>query len=127
MLARDGMPYHTKRHVAFLAEKFFHYSYVLPFQVLDKTAYYASWGAGVIPNYFERVYWRWVNGDLRQKAHVEREFNGVHEWLPERRGDCFTTAFEGHHPEPIVVRMKELQTRFDAELEILGKPGNTNR
>jgi hypothetical protein len=115
VLHADGKPMRQHRHLE-SAERFFHYSYLFPSQVQSKVAYYESWGAGVIPNYFERVYLRWVNSPPMQRERVEREFQGVHEWLPERRGDCFTKAFEGRHPSPIFKRMPEYVVRMYHEL-----------
>lgn len=110
-----GVRYHDLRHWD-APITFAHYSYVFPKQVKDKVDYYESWGAGVIPNYFDQVYLRWVRGNLRQKAHVEVENKGVHEWLPARRGDCFTKEFTGKHPEPIARRMMDLTERFEEEM-----------
>lgn len=115
ILAPDGKPYRSKRHWD-APFSFAHYSYVMPRAVREKIEYYSSWGAGVIPNWFEKVYLPWVNGTLLQKAHIECEFNGVHEWEISRRGDCFTTEFTGTHPPAIQKRMPELLARFEREL-----------
>lgn len=116
VLAPDGQPYHTKRHVVFEQDKFFHYSYVFPSQVKNKVDYYASWGAGVIPNYFERVYRPWVLGSAKTQADIENEFDGVHEWLPARRGDARTRAFDGSHPRKMEYALPHLKRRLAHEI-----------
>lgn len=109
------------------SEYFFHYSYVFPRQVESKVAYYESWGAGVIPHYFERVYLRWIRASKRERESIESEFQGVHEWLPERRGGCFTRRFHNLHPHPIFERMPYLEHRFDKELKEVLRERNSRR
>lgn len=116
VLHPDGRPMRDHRHWN-APEYFYHYSYVFPQQVRSKVEYYESWGAGVIPFYFERVYLRWVCGNERAKQGVEDEFQGVHEWLPERRGECRTKLFTNLHPDSIEVEMKRLKARFVRELK----------
>lgn len=116
VLAPDGRPYRKHRHLA-STQRFYHYSYVLPEQVRSKIAYYESWGAGVIPNYFDLIYLPWVtarSGYARRT--IEEQHQGVHEWLPERRGDCFTEEFRGAHPRGIAQRLPLLQRRLEAEV-----------
>lgn len=122
--APDGKPYRGKRHWD-APHRFNHYSYVFPSQVKSKVAYYESWGAGVIPHWFERVYLPWVLGDDAQKRAVEQEFQGVHEWLPERRGECFTAPFMGKHPSTIQRRMGTLEGDFQWEIFQLGMERGT--
>lgn len=119
VLAPDGVPYRRKHHWE-SAERFCHYSYVFPEQVRRKVAYYESWGAGVIEHWFQRVYLPWVMGDDGAKRRVEREFHGVHEWLPARRGDCYTEPFRGQHPASVLAVLPELRARLARELVLVG-------
>lgn len=116
VLHQDKRPMREHRHWD-APEYFFHYSYVFPQQVRSKVEYYDSWGAGVIPFYFERVYLRWVCGNAQAKRAVEDEFQGVHEWLPERRGECRTAAFTNLQPDSIAIELGRLKQRFEEELK----------
>lgn len=93
----------------------FHYSYVFPFQVRAKTRYYHSW-TQTIPDYFENVYLPWVTGDGADKERIEAQYQGVHDWLPARRGPCYTKPFGGRHPAIIEEAMPDLKKRFAREL-----------
>lgn len=94
----------------------YHYSYVFPDQVYKKVAYYKDSVSkeNCIDDYFNRVYLPWVNGD---KAKVEQRFNGVHEFKPEIRGECFTEEFTLNHPEAIIKNMNKLQDKFKSQLD----------
>ena len=97
--APDGMPWREHRHMNHynddsLGIRFYHYSYVFPSQMEAKAQYYADMG-GNIPDYFDRVYLPWVMGDSEEKHRIEEEFDGVHNWLPARRGPCRTAIFDG--------------------------------
>jgi len=97
----------------------YHYSYVFPKQVSNKIGYYATFvNNGTIPNYFNDVYLAWVNGDDTQKQLVETRNQGVHEWIPQRRGPCFTTRFIGTHPESIHNNMQMLIDIFNSQLRL---------
>lgn len=115
VLHSDGKPMREHRHWN-SSECFYHYSYVFPQQVCSKIAYYESWGSGVIPDYFHRVYLPWVEGNEEQKRMIESEYNGVHEWLPKRRSACFTRAFTNIHPDTIKQQLPQLRQRFLSEL-----------
>lgn len=97
----------------------YHYSYVFPRQVFEKIAYYEAAVIkkdGCIPNYFNEVYLPWVIGSDQEKAQIEQKYRGVHEFIPETRGDCFTTRFTGYHPFAITRDMKQLKKQFEAQL-----------
>lgn len=97
----------------------YHYSYTFPRQVFEKVQYYE--GAVIapgkcIPDYFNSVYLPWVMGTAEQKQAIEQKYQGVHEFTPDARGDCYTTRFVGCHPFPIIKAMKELKKEFEAQL-----------
>ncbi len=106
---------------AALGLRLYHYSYVFPSQIKAKTEYYHSWSK-TIPDYFQRVYLPWVLGNETARRIIEDEFNGVHDWLPARRGACRTAAFEGEHPKAIRDTMPELLARFERELAQWAQP-----
>lgn len=112
----DQRPMREHRHWD-CTEQFFHYSYVFPKQVQSKVAYYESWGAGVIPDYFERVYLHWMRASKREREWLEARYKGVHEWLPERRSPCFTKGYHALHPRSIAERMPQLERRLAEELK----------
>jgi hypothetical protein len=115
VLAPDGIPWREHgRHLESI-EKFFHYSYVFPKAVKSKSGYYASRG-GNIENWFDRVWIPWVLGNDAKKQEIEQAFNGVHEWVPQNRGDAFTYPFTGQHPEEIQKILPQLKERFNKEL-----------
>lgn len=118
--APDGRPWREHRHLNHhqteeMGLTYFHYSYVFPSQMQAKAEYYHARG-GTIEDYYQRVYLRWVLGNELTRRLVENEFNGVHDWLPERRGDCYTVPFTGQHPPEISKSMPELLARFEREL-----------
>jgi hypothetical protein len=95
----------------------YHYSYVFPRQVATKTSYYKTFvSGGTIPNYYDRVYLPWVRGSKLQRSMLERMYEGVHEWIPARRGPCYTASFRGSHPEAIQAAMPQLLQAFRAQL-----------
>jgi 2-polyprenyl-3-methyl-5-hydroxy-6-metoxy-1,4-benzoquinol methylase len=92
----------------------YHYSYVFPNQVERKTSYYSTFVKdGTIADYMNQVYLPWMSGEMKD---VEEKFHGVHEWIPERRGDCYTTNFKTYHPEEIVRSLPQLNDRIKKEL-----------
>lgn len=98
----------------------YHYSYTFPRQVREKVQYYeaAVISAGkCIPHYFEDVYLRWVMGGNEQRKEVERQFKGVHEFIPAYRGDCYPVKFEGEHPDIIKAAMPKLLLKFNSQLQ----------
>lgn len=95
----------------------YHYSYVFPRQVHTKTSYYSTFVKnGNIPDYFKIVYLQWVKGTSEIRSQIERHFSGVHEWIPSRRGPCFTKHFSGEHPESVSASIDSLRTLFTEEL-----------
>ena len=38
--------------------------------------------------------------------YKEKNYQGVHEFKPEYRGDCYTAYFEGSHPKAIENNIK---------------------
>lgn len=98
-----------------LGIRFYHYSYIFASQMKMKAEYYAPMG-GNIPDYYNAVYLPWVMGDSEERYRIEETYDGVHNWLPERRGPCRTRQFMGEHPAEIQRVMPQLKRRFDAEL-----------
>jgi hypothetical protein len=95
----------------------YHYSYTFPDQVYKKTNYYMTFvPGGTIENYFGTVYYPWVLGDDSVKRSVEQKHQGVHEWVPQRRGPCFTEKFRLQHPEAIQRDMLSLHNTFNEQL-----------
>ena len=95
-----------------------HYSYVFPTQVKYKIDYYANSlnKDGVIPDYYNQVYLKWVNGTSQQKIQIEKHYNGVHEFIIQRRSDCYTSAYNQPHPETIRRDFNLLSERFNTEI-----------
>jgi hypothetical protein len=96
----------------------YHYSYVFPRQVKEKTNYYKTFtnnGSGIIPNYFEAVYLNWVYSDENRRLDIENKYRGVHEFIPSRRGDCYTAKFKWEHPEAISRNMEKLEWEFNKQ------------
>ena len=96
----------------------YHYSYVFPRQVQEKSNYYKTFtpnGSGLIDNYFEEVYLKWVYADENEKGNIENKYMGVHEWTPSRRGDCYTASFSWKHPDSIIRNMNKLQWEFNRQ------------
>jgi hypothetical protein len=123
ILSPEGIPWRKYRH--WNADQteaeglfFYHYSYVYPSQMKKKSQYYASMG-GTIPGYFDTVYRPWILGDETARACIESEFNGVHDWLPERRGSCRTVPFVGEHPREIQLSFDRLVERLEKEVRQL--------
>lgn len=91
----------------------YHYSYVFPHQVYKKTAYYKTFvRGGTIENYFLNVYLRWVAGSPDERRAIEQLYQGVHEWVPSRRGPCFTEIFRVGHPEAVAKNLDKLHQVF---------------
>lgn len=97
-----------------------HYSYVFPNAVKEKIRYYKDRisMSNCIDNYFERIWLPWVKGNDKQKHKIEQEFRGVHEFIPEYRGDCYPKKFTGTHPQSILNNFAELKQKFNQQLEI---------
>lgn len=128
IMAPDGRPWREHRHMnAWLTDRdnlrFWHYSYVFPYQMHRKARYYHDYNpAGTIPDYFERVYLPWVlaemRGDRLARQEIEDRFDGVHDWLPARRGPCRTREFY-EHPPAIAAVLPGLQEILTGELRAM--------
>lgn len=97
-----------------------HGSYVSPRMVYDKIRYYE--GAVIskgncIPEYFEKLWMNWVNGSAELRLAIEERWNGVQEFMPKARGECFTKPFTGEHPEVIKKYLPELRKKFEQQLK----------
>ena len=122
--APNGLPW---REHKFLSEKdteqlgifLHHYSYCLPRQTKAKIKYYESMG-GTIPSYFQEVWLRWARGDAEERQRIENIYDGVHNWIPSRRGASRTIPFQGKHPLIIEQSLPRLRERFDRELAEYG-------
>jgi glycosyltransferase involved in cell wall biosynthesis len=98
--------------------RMYHYSYVFPDQVYNKLKYYKEYlsKSNCIDDYFNEIYLPWVTGDKKQRARIEGQYKGVHEFKPNYRGPCFTKNFDGRHPEIIQSNMEELKEKFQKQL-----------
>jgi hypothetical protein len=133
VLNASGVPYRDMRHLDCdatdaLGPRCCHYSYCLPDQTRRKWEYYHDRDTGAcIPDWYQRVYLAWANGDAAARADIERRYLGVHNWTPARRhgevgiADCYTARFHGEHPPSIARRLPMLRARFAAELESVNR------
>jgi len=95
-----------------------HGSYVSPKQVYEKIRYYESAvisKGNCIPNYFKDVFLEWVMFPEKRES-IEKRWNGVQEFMPKARGECFTEAYNREHPAIIMRDMSELISKFDKQL-----------
>jgi hypothetical protein len=97
----------------------YHYSYVFPKQVKNKIEYYKAKVSmsKCIDDYYNRVYLPWMKLEPFERYHLEKEYEGVHEFKAEYRGECYTAEFEGRHPQAIAKNMNSLKRRIDMELD----------
>jgi len=51
------------------------------------------------------------------KMLVEQKYQGVHEFKPECRGECYTAQFEGTHPFIINHSLQMFQKKINSQLE----------
>jgi len=95
----------------------YHYSYVFPDQVFKKIAYYKDAVSRdvCIDDYFTNIYLPWVTKPSERQM-VESIYMGVHEYKPRNRGACYTSKFEGEHPEAIIKNIDNLKTIFSEQL-----------
>lgn len=113
-----------KKHLSFerlagMGIYMYHYSYVFPRQVFEKISYYEAAvikKGSCIPDYFSSVYKAWVLGDDEAKKEIEKRYKGVHEFVPEARGECYTTKFNGTHPHVILHDWSELQHKYNSQV-----------
>ena len=105
-------------HLANLGIRMYHYSYVFPEQVRQKINYYKNAVSKeyCIDNYFEKIYLPWVLGDDKEKHKIELKYNGVHEFQPNYRGECFTHHFNGDHPPIINSNLNSLKEKHAKQL-----------
>ena len=120
IIAPEGTPTLPEKHLDSdtLWEKhgvqMYHYSYVFPRQVKEKIAYYKAKVSrnNCHPNYYDEIYLPWVKGD----KSIEQEWQGVHEFRPQIRGETFTIKFEGDHPKVIEESIEGYRERIKYEL-----------
>lgn len=96
-----------------------HYSYVSPKGVYEKIQYYQDAiisKGNCIPNYFNDVWLKWVNGNDQDKLNIELKWKGVQEFMPKARGEAYTIPFEGTHPDVIIRDMEQLKQKFRQQL-----------
>lgn len=113
-----------KRHVDYnslanIGIRMYHYSYVFPDQVKQKVQYYKAAVSkdNCIDDYFETIYLPWVTGTQKDKESIEQKWEGVHEFQPQYRGECYTTPFIDGHPSIITSSFGELGDKFDEQLQ----------
>lgn len=101
-----------------------HYSYVSPKGVYEKLKYYESAvisKGNCIPNYFKDVFVPWVTfnqtGNYLKREWKEKEWKGVQEFIPSKRGEAYTIPFTGEHPDVIKRDMNELVAKFNRQLK----------
>ena len=101
----------------------YHYSYCFPRQVKNKIGYYkeAVSKEFCIDDYWSTVFLPWITRPQERKA-IEKAHNGVHEFVHTYRGDCYTEAFRGEHPESIKAIYKDLEAEIKRQLEEIIKP-----
>ncbi len=121
ILAPDGLPWSEHKHLSHedtekLGIFLHHYSYTFPKATHDKAQYYDR-EPNTIKNWFTDVWLRWCLGNELTRQIIEREYSGVHNWLPEIRGDAYTMPFLGQHPKVIQDAMPRLVERFNRELD----------
>ena len=97
----------------------YHYSYVFPLQVENKVEYYKAKVSRhkCIDDYYNKIYLPWMKGEDFDRFHLERKYEGVHEFKPEYRGPCYTEQFIGEHPESIRNDLQELNDRIMREMK----------
>lgn len=98
--------------------RMYHYSYVFPQQVFQKVNYYKQAVSKdlCIDNYFNKIYLPWVCGSKKQKASIEQTYQGVHEFILQYRGPCFTMPFTDSHPVAIKNNLMQLKEKFNEQL-----------
>lgn len=129
VLSPLGQPWAALRHLSAketlrLGITMPHYSYVFPSQVAMKHVYYSHYAPGItIPDYPNEVFLPWVTGDDNQRKEIEKRWSGVHNFVPEYRGPCFTMPFNGDHPSEIGENIERLKSRIAQEISVFRKTG----
>ena len=72
-----------------------------------------------IEDYYQKIYLPWISSDELSRFEIERQFDGVHEFKPQYRGDCYTADFTGSHPKAIERSLTLFKLRINEELERL--------
>jgi hypothetical protein len=95
-----------------------HGSYISPKGVAEKISYYE--GAVIspgkcIPDYVSNIFLQWLIYPDR-RPEIESWNKGVHEFVPEIRGESYTIPFTGKHPDIIIRDMPALQKQFENEV-----------
>jgi len=108
--------------------RMYHYGSVFAEHVYQKIKYYKEFVGKldhgvidpkkdiIIDNYFGRLFLPWIRGSDIQRQKIEKKYNGVHEFKPEKRGASFTAKFKGKHPKVIQDNMDKLMDKFNEQL-----------
>jgi hypothetical protein len=109
----------TKEILADHGVNMYHYSYVFPDQVKQKTTYYKSelTKENGIDDYFNKVWLPWVKGDEESRITIEKEYEGVHDFKPSYRGECYPKPFIGKHPKIIIDTQQQIEEKIRVQLE----------
>ena len=93
--------------------------YLFPLQVKNKIEYYKAKVSRhkCIDDYYNKIYLPWMKGEDFDRFHLEREYEGVHEFKPEYRGPCYTEQFVGEHPKALKNSLQELNDRILREMK----------
>lgn len=96
----------------------YHYTYVYMLQVKQKSQYvFENVSRSLtIPDYYNRVFLPWMT-QPKNRLKIERQFWGVHEYLPEKRGPCYPISFKGRHPAVVAENMGILTKRWKREVD----------
>lgn len=102
--------------------RIFHYSFVFPSQVKAKTLYYYNRDPrGIVCDYWNNLFVPWMRSNSYGEKHkVEIPTQGVHVWLPNRRGPAFTEEFKEKHPKLIENSRKDIDKRILDEKKTFG-------
>jgi hypothetical protein len=115
----------TKKHIdsntfyKLTGVQMYHYSYVFPLQVKNKVEYYKAKVSRhkCIDDYYNKVYLPWMKGAPFDRYHLEKEYEGVHEFKSEYRGPCYTEPFIDSHPKSIQDNLQDLNDRINMEMK----------
>jgi hypothetical protein len=95
----------------------YHYSYVSPRCVLEKTEYYAEVvnPYNITDKWFAKVWLPWMTGNDKERAFIETQYDGVHEF--KNRPTAYTKPFTGSHPARVRDSLPRLEKTVKKELE----------
>jgi len=107
-----GKDYNGQEILDIIGTNLYHYSYVSPFQVHQKSQYYQEHllKEVMIENWFENVWWAWVKGD---RDLVEHKYDGVQEF--KSRKQARTELFLAEH----AVNTRKHKAKFMKQLKVL--------